>query len=94
MREAESPIETPEEQDLIDSAADIPPGATVERSADGAITIVGTPEGRMLVEVDEDTELGDRLNEIAAYEGMTGSEALNEVITDFADSGGEPTDWP
>ncbi|RJT07527.1 hypothetical protein [Halococcus sp. IIIV-5B] len=94
MRDAESTIETSEEQDLLDSAADIPPGSTVERSEDGAITIIGTPEGQMLIEVDEDTELGDQLEEIAAYEGMTGSEALHDVITEFADSGGEPTDWP
>jgi hypothetical protein len=64
---------------------DVPPGAQVDRSADGSITSIVTPEGDWRLSVDTDTEFGEQLAWIAGHRGQSPEELLRETIEEFAD---------
>ena len=63
----------------------VPPGAQVDKSRDGSITSIVTPEGEWRLSVDPSTELGAKIHRIAATRDKTPEQLLHEAAEEFAE---------
>lgn len=70
----------------------IPPGAQVDRSADGSITFVSTADGECRIHVDTTTAFGGRLARIARKRGETPEECVLDAVREFIDEQREQRD--
>lgn len=83
--------EPTDEQKRLATSGAVPPGATVDRSADGSVTSVITEEDGWSVHIDPESEFGRKLRRIADRRGDDAGEYINEAVRMFirGDLGGD-----
>jgi hypothetical protein len=76
--------EPSEEHYRLVESTDVPPGATVDRSADGSLTSIVTADGEWSVHVNPNTEFGATVQRIADEQGVRPGQCIREAIQAYA----------
>lgn len=85
------PITVADDDGEVLRESDVPPGARVDRTADGSITSVVTPDGDWQIHVDTTTEFGARIRRIGHRRGETPEECVQTAIEEFLEEERERT---
>lgn len=86
MGRTNADVKEPSEQhNRLADGAEIPPGAAVERSPDGSVTVVATEEEGVSIHVDPDSEMGREMQRKGAIESTHPGWYINAAIQDALD---------